>query len=481
MEDWLVAFEVGAPMGVPAGVQVLSKWEDISAIHIRASKAAAEALAKNPNVVEVAPDAQHQAFGYTDSFPITWGLKAVKAQEAWAGGAKGATIKVCVLDTGIDYGHPEFFRNGVSIIKGSKNFMNDGRPDAQDYQGHGTHVAGTIAAQGARVLGVAPDIELYVAKVLGDNGSGSSSGILNGVKWCNETVGTHVANLSLGSSMKSVTEQRAYDKAYNQGMLIIAAAGNDGSSRLSYPASYTSVVSVAAVDSNLVKADFSQYNKEVELAAPGVAVYSSVPRGHGTESSAKEDNTAYTANGLEFSGQGNVTGPLVECGLATSTTSCTNKPSSGAWVALVSRGEIAFSDKVNNVKAQGASAVIITNNDTANADDAGSFTLGAAGSWLPTVSVSYNSGVAIRNGGLGTGNVVVGPSDYAYYNGTSMASPHAAAVAAVAWSAKPTLTNATIRQILQQTAVDLGAAGRDTSFGFGLVQADAAAALARTK
>lgn len=264
-------------------------------------------------------------------------------------------------------------------------------------------------------------------------------------------------------------------------MLIIAAAGNGGNSQMSYPASYPSVISVAAVDANLVKADFSQYNKEVELAAPGVSVYSSVIQGTGTSSTASEDGVTYFSNGLEFSGLGNVTGPLVECGLATTTTSCMDKPSSGAWIALISRGEISFADKVTNVIAQGASAAIITNNDTANPDDASSFTLGAAGNWIPTVSVSYNSGVSIRDGGLGTGNVAVEAGNYAYYNGTSMASPHAAGLAAVAWSAKPTLSNATIRQVLRDTAKDLGATGRDNLYGYGLVQADAAVNLAKTK
>ncbi|MFZ5816877.1 MAG: S8 family serine peptidase [Bacillota bacterium] len=479
--SYLVGLKPGASAQAlaNAGVEVLGGWPSVNAVHIRATAAAAAALAKNPNVEYVEEDAVRTVMGYTDG-TYTWGLQAVKAPEAWALGATGANIKVCVLDTGIDYNHPEFYRNGVSIIKGSANFVSDGHPDATDGHGHGTHVAGTVAGQlnaSGSYIGVAPGIDLYVARVLGDDGSGSSSGIMNGVQWCFDQ-GARIASMSLGGSFKSRTEDRFYTDLYNKGLLTIAAAGNGGNNRLSYPAGYTNVVSVAAVDSNLNWATFSQYNSDVELAGPGVSVLSSVIQGTGLKGSAAEDSTPYTAYPLEYSPNGSVTGPLVECGLADSTSSCTGVPTSGAWIALIDRGSVTFADKVNNVMAQGASAAIIANNDTANPDDPGSFTLGAQGNWIPTVSVSYNSGVAIRNGGLGTGTVEIGPWDYAYYQGTSMATPHASAVAALAWSANPALTNVDIRSVLQCTAQDLGAAGRDDYFGYGLVQADAAVNLA---
>ena len=124
--------------------------------------------------------------------------------------------------------------------------------------------------------------------------------------------------------------------------------------------------------------------------------------------------------------------------------------------------------------AQGAAAAIIANNDTVNKDDVGNFTLGAAGTWIPSVSVSYNSGVSIRRQGLGTGSVAVAATDYGFNNGTSMATPHASAVAALAWSVNPALSNAQIRAILSSTSTDLGAHGRDDLYGHGLVQADAA-------
>jgi serine protease len=466
-----------------AGMQVGSQWENIRVAQVMANPAALEALKNNPNIEFIEEDAPRYTMGTFADGTYTWGLDAVNAPEAWTAlGHKGTGIKVCILDTGIDMGHPEFYRGGVSIVKAAQNFTTSPN-GTNDIVGHGTHVAGTIAGQlnaSGSYIGVAPGVDLYIAKVLGDDGSGLTSWILNGANWC-AAQGANILSMSLGGSLKSKTEEKAYDAIYNSGKLIIAAAGNDGTSRLSYPAGYANVISVAAVDENLAKASFSQYNSDVELAAPGVNTLSSVPRGTGSHSTVSEGSTSYKSAGLEYAPNGTVTGPLVECGLADTTTSCTGKPASGAWIALISRGSIAFADKVNNVMAQGASAAIITNNDTALPDDAGSFTLGAAGNWIPTASVSYNSGVAIRSGGLATGTVSLTAWDYAYFQGTSMATPHVSAVAALAWSAKPALTNATIRSVLQTTAQDLGAAGRDTSFGYGLVQADAAVNLAKTK
>ena len=145
---------------------------------------------------------------------------------------------------------------------------------------------------------------------------------------------------------------------------------------------------------------------------------------------------------------------------------------------MVNRGTNTFSEKVQNVMSQGATAVILTNNDTVSPDDPGNFTLGTAGNWIAAVSVSYNSGTLLRSGSLGAGSVEVTPWDYSYFEGTSMATPHVSAVAAIAWSVNPLLTNDQIRKVLQSSAEDLGDAGRDNKYGYGLVQADAAVQMA---
>ncbi|HLO01711.1 MAG TPA: S8 family serine peptidase [Symbiobacteriaceae bacterium] len=468
-----------------AGVTVDQAWEELGAAVVTANAAGLKGLQTNPQIALVEKNRTVKALSlpYTDTTSYTWGLDAVNAPEAWTAGATGAGIKVCVLDTGIDYNHPEFFKNGVSIVKDSRNFVLDGHKDATDGAGHGTHTAGTIAAQLTNpAKGVAPNVELYIGRVLGDDGFGTTQGVINGVNWCADSVKANIISLSLGSDEGSKTEEKAFDRAWAKGALSIAASGNDDHNPVGYPAAYGSVVAVGAVDQNLQLASFSNMGPEQELVAPGTATLSSVPLGSGRVTALTEAGDAYVSNSAEFAPAGNVTGPLVECGIADSTTSCTGAPASGPWIALINRGVISFGAKVTNVMAQGASAAIIANRQAAEAgpDDVGNFTLGAPGNWIPTVSVSYNSGVAIRANGLETANVTIIATDYDYLQGTSMATPHVSGVAALAWSMNPALTNRDVRAILQQSAMDLGDAGRDTTFGYGLVQADAAAALAAT-
>jgi subtilisin family serine protease len=456
-----------------AGFNVAAEFGRERAAQVITDAAGAARLQQNPNVTYVEPDRVVQAkANFTDNGEITWGLDAIDAPDVW-GTTTGAGVTVCILDTGFDFSHPDFA--GANIVN-SANFVNDAHKTAQDGNGHGTHVAGTVAAQpnGFGVTGVAYDVNLLIARVLGDDGFGSTSGVVKGVNWCVDQ-GADILSLSLGSDQPSITEERAFQSAWDAGRLSIAASGNDATSAPHFPSAYSTVVAVGAVDSRLGLASFSNFGPDQEVVAPGVEVFSTMPLGFGRVTTVTEAGKTYASNDVEFSPTtSTLTGPLVECGLADSTTSCSGKPSSGPWIALINRGAIAFGAKVQNVMAQGASAAIIANNDTANKDDAGNFTLGAAGTWIPTVSVSYNSGVSIRRQGLGIGSVTVAPADYDYVSGTSQATPHASAVAALAWSVKPTLSNAQIRAILSGTATDLGARGRDDLYGSGLVQADAA-------
>jgi serine protease len=461
-----------------AGFNVAAEFGRERAAQVITDAAGLERLQRNANVTYVEPDRVVEAnANFTDNGEITWGLDAVDAPEAW-NTTTGGGVTVCILDTGFDFGHPEF---DAAKIVGSANFVNDAHKTAQDGNGHGTHVAGTVAAQPGNggVAGVAYNVNLLIARVLGDDGFGSTSGVVRGINWCVDQ-GADILSLSLGSDAPSVTEERAFQSASEAGRLSIAASGNDATSAPHYPSAYSTVVAVGAVDSRLGLASFSNFGPDQEVVAPGVAVYSSMPRGFGRVTTVTEADKTFVSNDVEFTPTTSaaVTGPLVECGLADSTTSCTSKPSSGAWIALINRGAIAFGTKVQNVMAQGAAAAIIANNDTANRDDAGNFTLGAAGTWIPTVSVSYSNGVSIRRQGLGAGSVAVAAADFDYLDGTSMATPHASAVAALAWSANPALSNAQIRAILSGTATDLGARGRDDLYGTGLVQADAAVAAA---
>jgi serine protease len=456
-----------------AGFNVAADFGRERAAQVITDAAGAARLQKNPNVSYVEPDRVVRAnANFTDNGEITWGLDAVDAPDVW-GTTTGAGVTVCILDTGLDFGHPEFA--GAHVV-GSANFVNDAHKTAQDGNGHGTHVAGTVAAQPGNggVTGVAYSVSLLIARVLGDDGFGSTSGVVRGINWCVDQ-GADILSLSLGSDAASRTEERAFQAAWDAGRLSIAASGNDATSAPHYPSAYPTVVAVGAVDSRLSLASFSNFGPTQEVVAPGVAVYSSMPRGFGRLTSVSEDGKTFASNDVEFSPTtAGVTGQLVECGIADNATSCGSNLPTAPWIALINRGTVTFGEKVANVMAQGATAAIIANNDTANRDDVGNFTVGAAGTWIPTVSVSYSSGVSIRRQGLGTGNVTITGTNWDYLDGTSMATPHASAVAALAWSAKPALSNAQIRSILSSTATDLGARGRDDLYGSGLVQADGA-------
>jgi len=214
-----------------------------------------------------------------------WGIFTVLAPDAWSSvsyGTRGAGVLVCIVDTGIQKNHPDLPTN----ISG-ENFVGKGplgkkiNPDAWgDDHSHGSHVAGTIAAldNDIGVVGVAPEADLFAAKVLNKDGSGYASAVADGILSC-VTNGADVINMSLGSSTSSSTIQSAVQTAFNAGVILVAAAGNSGDSgdpngNISYPAKYPEVYAVSAIDSDLNLAYFSSRGPEVDFAAPGYAVYS---------------------------------------------------------------------------------------------------------------------------------------------------------------------------------------------------------------
>jgi subtilisin family serine protease len=199
----------------------------------------------------------------------------VQAPEAWQY-SRGAGIKVCVVDTGIQKDHPDLAAN----IAGGRNFVRMGgsvdKTKWNDDNGHGTHVSGTIAAidNSIGVVGVAPLAKIYAVKVLDRNGSGYLSDVAAGIREC-VIAGAHVISMSLGSSGDSSVLHDAVIYAKNAGKVIVAAAGNESGPVL-YPAKYSEVWAISAVDKNLKFASFSNFGPEVDFAAPGVTVYSTV-------------------------------------------------------------------------------------------------------------------------------------------------------------------------------------------------------------
>jgi len=155
--------------------------------------------------------------------------------------------------------------------------------DPRDDQGHGTHVSGTIAAliDGAGVVGVAPEVDLYAVKVLSSSGSGSWSSIMSGLDWCVGN-GMQVVNLSLGSSTDpGTTVKAAFDNAYAAGLCVVASAGNSGAGAdtVGYPAHYDLVIAVGSTTSPDALSSFSSTGPTVEVAAPGSSIYSTLNGG----------------------------------------------------------------------------------------------------------------------------------------------------------------------------------------------------------
>lgn len=247
---------------------------------------AVEALRRNPRVMAVDPDVEITALDV--ELDNAWGVKHIGAGSVHAAGNKGAGVTVAVLDTGIDYDHPDLDANYLD----GYDFVN-GDADPLDDNGHGTHVAGTIAAEDndvdSGVVGVAPQARLIALKVLGASKTGSFSDVVAALEWLvdfkEDHPGEYVANHSYGSNLDpGLTVVMAFHNAYAEGILHVAAAGDNGTcagkgAGIGFPALYESVISVAAVDTNNNRACFSSVGADAELSAPGVGILSTSPGG----------------------------------------------------------------------------------------------------------------------------------------------------------------------------------------------------------
>lgn len=206
---------------------------------------------------------------YDPYFSYLWGVKRIQAPQGWDR-SQGTGARVAVVDSGIDYFHPEFSGKVYREI----DFV-DYDYYADDYDGHGTHVAGTIAANtdnGEGVSGTCPGCDLIVARALTSSG-GYDSDIADAIAWSADS-GADVINLSLGGSGKSSVLESAVNYAWNEGAVVVAAAGNESTNTPSYPAAYPRAIAVAATDEYDRRAPFSNYGSWVDVSAPGVNVLS---------------------------------------------------------------------------------------------------------------------------------------------------------------------------------------------------------------
>ena len=426
---------------------------------------------------------------WTMSQSTPWGIPRVQADQL--ADTDAGNMKVCIIDSGYQRNNPDLSSNNHTGTNdsGTGNWYEAGGS-------HGTHVAGTIAGvnNSTGVVGVLPNtnVNLHIIKVFNASGWGYSSSLTSAIDKC-VAAGSKVINMSLGGSSSSTTERNAMNAHNSNGILMLAASGNDGNSTLSYPASYDAVMAVGATDSGNKHANFSQYTAQVEVVAPGEAILSTVA-GDGrlgtlTVGSSTYGNqegvvphNRYAPSGSSFTPSpidGTASGSLAECTLSGGSFTCS--ASVNGNICLVERsGDQAGSNYPENAATDacmdaGAKGIIVYS----NADRPGlqnPFLVDRNNKVnVPSVSVDRATGLALRGKlGQSTTLTTVANQDYAYYNGTSMATPHAAGVAALVWANNINCTNTQVRDALKSTAIDLDAAGRDDKTGYGLVQAKAA-------
>jgi len=493
---------------------------------IEATASEAAALRNDPNVALVeeeifyaAPEPFSTHSAKNDAIPmalpnptdlvnegeITWGLKAVRAPEAWAAlrddktRIAGRGARVLVLDTGIDRDHTEIktrFEAGRNFLgpTGSPMMMNSvfnmgiepfGGAEGTSYDyfdenGHGTHVAGTILGSynGEGVAGVAPLAHLLAGRVCGKFGC-TSVGIIRGIEYGIEEA-VSVINMSLGGPIPSAAGREAVAAADDANVVVVCASGNDGKGTVSFPGAYEKSVAVGAIDAHLAKASFSNWGPELDVVAPGVDILSSVPTGSGRESKVEligvingeiksksfvgaEENSAPVIAELQYVGLGK---PEDFKGL-----DLTGK------FALIQRGEITFKEKVDNALAAKAAGVLIFNNEAGLIS--GALTQDGTSVGIPVAMIEKDVGdtlaATLTGGNTASASIVVERTNYSAFNGTSMASPHVAGVVALIRAANPNLTAPQVRALLKSTTESMQAdPERPNEFGTGLVNAEAA-------
>ena len=443
---------------------------DGESIAVVLPKAAVAALKKHSAISLIEEDAPRYPLSLTSPSKapykkgqlVPYGVKMVQADKLPDLDANAGNLTICIIDSGYDITHedlPHVHVTGNDDVGGAGLWSVDGTH-------HGTHVAGTIAAVNQKdlgVVGVMPNkkINLHIVKVFGDDGNWAYSSTLSNAALKCQAAGANIISMSLGGGGQSQTEKQTFENLRDAGMLSIAAAGNGGNTAISYPAGYEAVMSVAALDENRNQASFSQRNADVEIAAPGVLVLSTVPDGHGKTGELEVGVEVYSPIAFDGSATGTVSAPLADFGLGDKVdTKVAGK------VCLIQRGNITFAEKVQHCVASGGVGAVIYNNVK------GSFAGTLNGdTTIQAVSVSDSEGVTLL-GQLGQAATIdIKPSNYAYYDGTSMATPHVSGVASLVWSHFPNCTGEQIRKSLDNSAEDLGDAGRDTLYGYGLVQA----------
>lgn len=286
-------------------IRVQHEFESVPAVSATVTSNDLYGLTKNPDIAYIE---QNITFRTTHgelrtaslrSEQSEWSFQAVQPVNMWDKGYTGRGVKVAVIDSGISAHDELSIAGGISTVDYTTSYSDD--------EGHGTHVAGIIAAHnnGYGIAGIAPDVQLYAIKAMGRDGKGSLQDLLEGLDWAIQNR-MDIINMSLVSDADSQLLHEMVDQAYAAGMTIVGSAGNSQTDQagnpiptdihtINYPAKYDSVIAVAAVDSMNQRAAFSSVGSEVEVAAPGVDVISTYVQPDGTAIYAKASGTSQAA------------------------------------------------------------------------------------------------------------------------------------------------------------------------------------------
>jgi subtilisin family serine protease len=394
-----------------------------------------------------------------------WALQSISLPKAWDFAQECPEIIIAVIDTGLDYVHPDLSENiwvNTAEKNGTPGVDDDGNGFIDDVYGwdfadgdatpldvfrHGTHVAGIIGAKGNNeegVAGVCWTAKLMALKVQADGAEEMDDlAIINALEYAMDQ-GARVVNCSFGGEASSQIESDAFAELQTAGILTVCASGNDGkdidgANQATYPASYAfeNILTVAASNQTGSLAYFSNYGlSSVDIMAPGAGIMSTMPTTAARESSVTvktaSGTTTYVANAILYAGvtdSAGITATAYYCGLGYPQDF---PPEVSGNIALIQRGTLLFSEKVTNAQNAGALAAIIYNNVLGDPASEG-WTLGQAGNWIPAVSLTKAEGEAIQS--LGTPLVTVvnkvasSAAAYAVEDGTSMAAPYVSGVA----------------------------------------------------
>ncbi|QJC98199.1 hypothetical protein HC660_37520 [Bacillus mojavensis] len=259
--------------------EVEQQYKHLPAVAVKADQKTVKEFKQDPDILYVENNVTFTAADNTDLKILSedadtsdnfeqWNLEPIQVKQAWKEGLTGKNVKIAVIDSGISPHDDLSISGGYSAVSYTSSYKDD--------NGHGTHVAGIIGAKhnGYGIDGVAPEAQIYAVKALDQNGSGDLQGLLKGIDWSIAN-GMDIVNMSLGTSSDSQILHDAMDKAYEKGVLLVAASGNDGNGKpVNYPAAYSSVVAVSATDQRNQLAAFSTTGNEVEFSAPGTDITS---------------------------------------------------------------------------------------------------------------------------------------------------------------------------------------------------------------